>query len=161
MSKLGRFVNNVNVPNAYLAMSVSDERAAKVLFEHREYRQACYFLIQAMEKRIRSKIFTLVNPNHEYFRDRNRTHSLDDAVTFLIDICSTNDIVKKQITLQLQTYVLGNIKYNFVHNNLRYPHYSNKYNAYSMLEVNEKDFNLLCEKFDLLKKFLENMHHIH
>ena len=67
---IGRFRHKVKVSVEYANTSKSDEAAAQALAQSGHYRQACYFLIQAIEKAIRSKIFTLVNPNLEYFREK-------------------------------------------------------------------------------------------
>ena len=160
LSRIGKFTHEVNASNVYRELSLSDEKSALLLFKGGEYRQSCYFIVQAMEKIIRAKIFTLVNANNEYFRDRNRNHSLEDAVDFLIEILSTNDHVKAQIGMQLRQYVLGGLKYNFLHNNLRYPLYSKKHNSYSKLEVSKNDCDILFSKLDSLKKFLADMHRI-
>lgn len=56
-----------------------------------------YFYVQAMEKYVRTQIFSLVNPNTSYFRERTRTHNLDDLIEFLIEIICTNDQIKNQL----------------------------------------------------------------
>jgi len=156
---LGKFKHNVNVASEFLELSKNDENAAYLLAEKGYFRQACYFLIQAMEKAIRAKIFLLVNPNIKYFRERNRTHSLDSAVEFLIEIISKNDeLIKKQISEQIKQHVLGNIKYGYLHNNLRYPRYHEKYDSYSIMEIKKSDFDLLTKRLNLLRKFLNDLY---
>jgi len=122
------------------------------------FRHACYFLIQSIEKSIRSKIFTLVNPNIEYFRERNRTHSVESAVDFLIEIVSTDTLVKDQVRQQMASHVLGNTEYTQLHNNLRYPAYFRKYDSYSVLDINKNDYDELKKRLYLLRKFLDDLH---
>ncbi|KAB7663902.1 HEPN domain-containing protein [Plesiomonas shigelloides] len=155
---IGKFRNNVSVSTEFAQLSRDDEAAADLLAERGQLRQACYFIIQAMEKSIRAKIFTLVNPNIEYFRDRNRTHSLDSAVEFLIEIISTDNIIQNQVSLQLKSHVLGNTNYRYLHNNLRYPTYSHKYDTYSTLTVSLSDFTKLKNRLLLLRVFLNDLH---
>ncbi len=155
---IGKFRHKINVSSEFAQLSRDDEAAADSLAEKGQLRQACYFIIQAMEKAIRAKIFTLVNPNIEYFRDRNRTHSLDSAVEFLIEIISTDKLVQKQVSLQLNTHVLGDTKYGHLHNNLRYPAYFKRYDSYSTLDVEVSDFEKLKTRLQLLRKFLNDLH---
>ncbi|SFV63109.1 hypothetical protein MNB_SV-9-1074 [hydrothermal vent metagenome] len=155
---IGKIRHKINVSSEFTELSKNDESAAYLLAEKGMFQQACYFLIQAMEKAIRAKIFSLVNPNIEYFRERNRTHSLDSAVEFLIEIISTDNMIKKQVSVQLQQHVLGNTKYGYLHNNLRYPTYFKKYNSYSVIEVGKSDFELLSNRLQLLRKFLSDLH---
>lgn len=157
---LGKINYNINVSEGFRIQSISDERAANILFENGAYKQSSYYIIQAMEKLIRSKIFTLVDARNEYFRDRNRTHSLEDAADFLIDILGTNEVVKKQVSNQLYNFVLGDTKYNYLHNNLRYPFYSKKFNSYSSLDFEKSDANILLGRLGSLKKFLKDIDYI-
>lgn len=155
---IGIFRHQVDVSTEFTKLSKEDEAAAEALAQSNHFRQACYFLIQAMEKSIRAKIFTLVNPNLEYFRNRNRSHSLDSAVDFLVEIISTEKVIQEQVSNQLNTYVLGKTKYNHLHNNLRYPAYFDKYDAYSMLDISFKDYENLKKRLQSLRLFLVDLH---
>lgn len=155
---IGKFRHEINVSSEFDQLSRDDEAAADSLAERGQLRQACYFIIQAMEKAIRAKIFTLVNPNIEYFRGRNRTHSLESAVEFLIEIISTDKIIQEQVSLQLNSHVLGNTKYGHLHNNLRYPVYFKRRDSYSTLDVEADDFKKLRSRLQLLRKFLNDLH---
>ncbi|MDN3562080.1 HEPN domain-containing protein [Vreelandella neptunia] len=155
---IGKFRHQINVSNEFSQLSRDDEEAACMLAEKGHFRQACYCIVQAMEKLIRAKIFSLVNANIEYFRIRNQTHSIDSAVDFLIEIISNDQTIREQVSSQLKYHVLGDTKYSYLHNNLRYPSYFNKYNSYSILEVDFRDFELLMNRFKLLKKFLHDLH---
>lgn len=155
---IGTFRHQVDVASEFTKLSKEDEAAAAALAQSNYFRQACYFLIQAMEKSIRAKIFTLVNPNLEYFRNRNRSHSLDAAVEFLVEIISTEKVVQEQVYKQLSTYVLGNTKYNHLHNNLRYPTYFDRFDAYSTLDIDYKDYETLKKRLQSLRLFLVDLH---
>lgn len=157
---IGNFRHRINVASEFEKLSKADECTANILAGNKEYRHACYFVVQAMEKSIRAKIFNLVNPNVEYFRERNRTHSLESAAEFLIEIVSTDNLVQEQVSNQLYDHVLGKTQYSRLHNNLRYPTYFKKYDSYSMLDVGECDFNELKIRLDSLKSFLNDLHKI-
>ena len=154
---IGNFNHKINVSTEFYQLSIEDESSANLLAKENKFRQACYFIIQAMEKAIRSKIFILVNPNIEYFRNRNKTHSIDSAIEFLIEIISNDKIIQNQVSKQLNFYVLGNTKYEYLHNNLRYPSYFKKYDSYSILNVGLKDFKELNKRLQLLRKFLNDL----
>lgn len=163
---IGKLRYSVEVSSEYQNLSRSDEISAEILAKEKQYRQACYFVIQAMEKAIRAKIFTLVNANLPYFRDRNRSHSVEDAVGFLIEIISTDETVKMQIANQFAYVVFGlggysdltqNSYYSRLHNNLRYPTYWIKKDNYAILEVGKEDYELLKNRLDTLKSFLKDL----
>lgn len=159
--KIGEFKHHIDVAIEFMHLAKEDEEAASILEQSKKYRQATYFLIQAMEKHVRAKIFTLVNPNLEYFRERNRTHSLEDAISFLIEIIAKNNpIIEQQIKNQLHKHVIGDTAYNHLHNNVRYPVFFRKHNSYSILNVNLEDYSILKERFCSLKKFLNDLHQL-
>jgi len=155
---IGKFRHKINVASEFAQISKEEEVAADSLAAVGHFRQACYFLIQAIEKAIRAKIFTLVNPNLEYFRERNRTHSVESAVEFLIEIVSTDKLIQEQVSKQISYYVLGKTEYSKLHNNLRYPAYFSKYDSYSTLDVNKNDYDELKNRLSLLRKFLDDLH---
>lgn len=156
-NRVGYFKRGIVVSCEFAALAKSDEAAALVLAEHRQYRQACYCLLQAMEKWIRSKIFTIVNADIEYFRSKNKSHSVESAIEFLLEIIAPDDLKRRQVMRQLKEYVLGDIHYAQVHNNLRYPYFSEKHQNHSLLEVKEDDFNALKQRLDRLKLFLADI----
>lgn len=158
--QIGKLRHRVNVSSEFSQLAKNDELAAICLAASGHFKQACYFLIQAIEKSIRSKIFSLVNPNIEYFREKNKTHSVESAIEFLIEIVSTDEITKEQISNQINFHVLGKTNYSQIHNNLRYPFYSKKYDTHSVLDVTRNDFNELKRRLDLLKKFLEDLNRV-
>jgi HEPN domain-containing protein len=155
---IGKFRYKINVASEFAQMSKDDEIAADALANVGHFRQACYFLIQSIEKSIRAKIFTLVNPNNVYFRERNRSHSIESAVEFLIEIVSTDDLVKEQVSQQIASNALGKTKYSRLHNDLRYPAYFEKDDSYSILDINKSDYTELKRRLSLLRKFLDDLH---
>jgi len=157
---IGKFRHKINVASEFAKISKDDETAADALAAIGHFRQACYFLIQAIEKSIRAKIFTLVNPNLEYFRERNRTHSVESAVEFLIEIVSTDKLVQGQVSQQISSYVLGKTEYSRLHNDLRYPVYFKKHDSYSALDLNKNDYDELKKRLSLLRRFLDDLHKV-
>lgn len=155
--RVGQFKHNIDVSNTFKMIAKEEEYSAEILVEKNQYRQACYFLIQSMEKYIRSKIFTMVNPNLEYFRKKNLNHSLDTAVESLIEIMSTDEVIRTQISNQIKNYVLNKDAYRYLHNNLRYPAYFDKFNSYSILQVTKKDYDILKNSLESLKIFLSDL----
>lgn len=155
--KVGVFRRQINVSQEYLALARSDEIAAEKLSRVDCYRQACYLIIQSMEKYIRAKTFSLVRADLKFFRDENRNHSLDSAIDFLIKVISSDPIIQQQVSKQLTEYVLVNTKYNHLHNNLRYPAYFSKYDSYSMLDVGREDCQMLFDRLSSLKNFLNDI----
>jgi hypothetical protein len=104
-----------------------------------------------MEKYIRAKIFKFVNPNLEYFRKMNQNHSLTKAIDFLIEVLSNDNNLKNQIRNQLDQYVFEGINFQYLHNNLRYPFYSEQYNNYSIIEYDINDCVFIENKNERLK----------
>jgi hypothetical protein len=155
---IGRLKHGINLSEEFANSAKNDELAAHKLADLDLYKQACYFIIQAMEKMIRSRIFTLVNPNLEYFRNKNRHHSLESAIEFLLEIVSTDTVIKDQISNQLFNHVIGKTNYSHLHNNLRYPFYSERYNSYSTLEITKNDFIELSNRANILRSFLNDLH---
>lgn len=157
MVYLGNMTKDIDVKNTYIELANEDEKAAKELNDKGLYRHAMYFYIQAMEKYIRGKIFSLVNPNIEYFRDRNRDHSLDKAIEFLLEIITTNNVIRDQISKQISEFVLKDIKYQQLHNNLRYPYYNRRTDSYCCIKYSAKDCYKIQENLKSLKNYLTHL----
>lgn len=141
----------------YAAMAKEDELAARTLFNAGWYRQAVYLTVQAIEKFIRAAIFHRVNPNTEYFRERARTHYVDELLEFLLDIVGDNDQLKHQLRSQLQDIVLGSLKLGRLQNDVRYPRYSIRDNSYSVLRVTRECAADIIQRLELLKRFLDDI----
>ncbi|GAX45559.1 hypothetical protein NIES4075_65800 [Tolypothrix sp. NIES-4075] len=158
---IGNFEHKVNdVASEYENLALADEEAGVFLLSNGKYPHAAYFFVQAMEKYVRYRIFSLVNPNTEYFRKRTTTHSLDQLLDFLIEIVSSNSVVQEQVKEQLYTHVLGGVRFGKLHNDLRYPSFSDRYESYSMLRVTQKDAAFTHEKLQRLKNFLKDIHRL-
>jgi len=155
--RIGKLKHKITVYEEFSILAKEEEYSAEILASNNQYRQACYFLVQAMEKLIRAKIFSRINPNLEYFREKNRNHSLDASVEFLVETISNDKNIQEQVSNQIRKFVLNESSYRFLHNNLRYPFYSERFDSYSILEVEEKDYNILKKSIDSLKIFLNEL----
>ncbi len=154
---IGKPNHNIDVSYEYYRLAKEDERVGLVLLEQGEYRHSMYFLVQAMEKYVRAKTFSIVNPLIPYFRERSRNHSVEDAVDFLVEVVTGDKLKREQMKKQIKDYVLGGIRYNHLHNNLRYPYYSERYSSYSCIQVSKSDNEIIAQKLHDLKKFISDM----
>ena len=151
---IGKLNHNIDASSEYNRLAREDERVGLILKDRGEYRHSIYFLIQAMEKYVRAKTFSIVDARKSYFRERERNHSVEAALDFLVEVINGNAFIREQIKKQLHDYVLGDIRFNLLHNNLRYPFYSERYNSYSSLEVTKSDNEVIAQKLNALKAFL-------
>lgn len=161
MKKFGstKITDSFNISQEYKELSLQDKASAQYLAQGGFYRQACYFLVQAIEKTIRAKIFTLVNPQHKYYRDINKNHSILDAVNLLIEIISRGDnYLKASHHENIKKHVLFELNYQQIHNNLRYPWYSERFNNYNTLDVKLIDYNNLLKILNSLENYLKDLH---
>ncbi|NCC31620.1 MAG: HEPN domain-containing protein [Chloroflexia bacterium] len=158
---LGRREHRLSdVAAEYLVLAQEDEQVGLLLIRQGQYRHGISFLVQAMEKYVRSTIFGLVNPNTEYFRQRTLTHNLDDLLAFLREIVCSNAELREQVRLQMQDHVLGGIKFGALHNNLRYPHFDERRGSYFVLQVERNDADTVYARLQTLKQFLKDMHQL-
>jgi HEPN domain-containing protein len=158
---IGRYEYRLNdVAAEYQRLAQEDESVGKSLLAHGHYRHATYFLVQAMEKYVRSAIFGFVNPNTEYFRTRTRTHDLDRLLEFLVEVVSANPIVQQQVSQQLRDCVLGGIRFGQLHNELRYPSFSERHQSYAVLRITRRDAEIAMERLQTLKQFLRDVHRL-
>lgn len=160
MKRLGQIKHDINVSDEYEFLAKRDEEVSQLLYKNGEYQHAIYFAIQAMEKYIRSKIFSLVNPNLEYFRNRNRSHSVEEAIEFLLEIITTDKVLRNTIREQLFVSILGNINYHHLHNNLRYPFYSHKFDSYSVITYMKEDYIFVENGLQKLKIYLVDLNRV-
>jgi len=155
---IGKLRHNLtDMATEYRHLAIEDENVGEILLKQGKFKHAVYFLVQAMEKHVRYKIFSLVNPTAEYFRERTRTHNLDELLNFLIEIVSSNAMVQDQVRNQLNKFVLGGIRFGKLHNDLRYPIFFTRRETYSLLEVSQTDAKIVLEKLQQLKTFLEEI----
>lgn len=156
---IGKIKKITNIANNYYELALSDEEAGDYLAKGRKYRQAMYFYIQAMEKYIKAKIFSKVNAKIEYFSEKSRHHSINESIKFLVEVISSDDIVKEQIKQQIETHVLQGIKFNKLHNQLRYP--TQTYSGeYICLEYTQNDCNDIKNALNSLKTYLNNFYKV-
>ncbi|MGL5712724.1 MAG: HEPN domain-containing protein [Paraclostridium sp.] len=160
MRYLGSIKTNIDLSYEYIKLAREDESVAILLKNNHEYRHSIYYFIQAMEKYIKSKIFTLVNPNLEYFINRNRHHSLDSSIEFLIEVISSDETIRNQVKFQFNEYVFKGLNSRSLHNNLRYPFYNDKYRFYTIVNYDKNDCEYIEQMLDNLKKYLEDLNKI-
>jgi HEPN domain-containing protein len=155
---IGKLVHNLpDISLEYRKLALEDEEVGKLLYDNGRYRHSVYFYLQAMEKYVRARIFSLVNPDTEYFRNRVRTHNLDELLDFLVEVVSSKNNVREQVKGQLEQFVLGGVKFGMLHNDLRYPIYSEKYHSYSLLLIEKEDAEFINVKLQSLKAFIRDI----
>ena len=158
---IGRREYNVtDLAAEYQALAEGDEKVGQLLIGQGQYRHGLYFLVQAMEKYVRSTIFGLVNPNTNYFRQRTLTHNLDDLLAFLREIVCSNAELREQVRLQMQDHVLGGVRFGALHNDLRYPNFDDRRGSYFILQVERKDADTVYARLQTLKQFLRDIHQL-
>jgi hypothetical protein len=155
--QIGRFRRRIDVSIEYARLAREDEQAANLLAESGHYRQAVYFVLQAMEKHLRAEIFKLVDPTNDYFRQANRNHSVEDAAIFLVEAVASDEHARAQIREQLDRCLFGGQKFNLLHNDLRYPAYFDKTASYSCLDISSQDLLVMFGRLDWLKEFLRGL----
>lgn len=155
--RIGHFRRAVDVAHEYRQLATQDEHAANLLMRAGQSRPAAYFVIQAIEKYLRSKIFSIVDGKNEYFRQRNRNHSVEDAVAFLVEVISPDPLVRQQIKAQLESFITGDVQFNHLHNDIRYPTYFDRDGCYSCLELNQSDTDKLFAKLEWVKQFVKSI----
>jgi HEPN domain-containing protein len=156
-TQVGHLRHNVQIIEEYAQLALNDERIATLLMRQGEYRHACYFFIQAMEKLVRATIFTRVDPYNRYFRDETRTHDIEELLDFLLKVVSTEPDKRTSLKEKLDTYVLADTYFERIHNDLRYPKFSEHYQSYSVLEVKVEDAMHIQHRLQELKRFLDEM----
>lgn len=155
--QIGQFRRRVDVSVEYARLAREDEQAANLLAGAGHYREAVYFILQAMEKHLRAKIFTLVNPRNEYFRQANRNHSVEEAARFLVEVVGGDGHVRAQIQDQLDRCLFAGQNFNLLHNDLRYPAYFDKTVSYSCLDISDRDALVMSNRLAWLKEFLRGL----
>jgi len=154
IGSLRKGIGHAAVAGEYERLADEDEQAARLLIEQHHYRHATYFVVQSMEKRVRHSIFSMVNAGQVYYRDQTRTHDLEDLLEFLIQIVTADPITRTHVSDLLSNRVLGGHRFKTLHNNLRYPFYSDRDGAHCMLEIREQDACYALELLQRLKEFL-------
>jgi len=151
IGKLGPASDDVTFQ--YRALAEEDERIGRHLLELGAYRQATYLFVQAMEKYVRVRIFAVVNPTLDVYRQRTRTHDLELLLEFLMEIVASGDI-REQVRSQLNDYVLGGVRFSELHNDLRYPLWLSRRRSYAPLQIDRSAAETVLQRLDALKQFL-------
>ena len=145
----------------YLEIANADETAAVALCEKRLFNRSGYFFIQAMEKHIKYYIAKKINVTNPHFADELRKtmgHSLDESLNLLFKICTgNNESLFNQLNAQLKNQVFRDTNFSLLHNKVRYPIFSPKFQNYTFLELNARDCETLRDMLTLLKKYLEDI----
>ena len=157
IGRLETKIKGEDLSKKYKQLYKKDLESANVLIENGLYNQAAYFLIQTIEKMLRSKIFSKVNGDIEYYREKNRSHNISDGIEFLVDVTGFDDLAKEDLKNQLNNTVLETEIISRLNNNLRYPIYSKKYESYSLLILTVKDTDRLLLMVNKLESYLEGM----
>jgi len=135
--------DNTEVAECYILFAKKDEQAAKTLEEQGLFNQAGYFYIQAMEKQVKAQIGKKVDVTNEYFAEqiqKTMGHSLNKSLELLIKLfAGNNDSLYNHLYQQLTEQVFKNVKFNALHNKVRYPTYSSKNKNYTELMLDKKD----------------------
>ncbi|MBR1420280.1 MAG: hypothetical protein IJ575_04405 [Selenomonadaceae bacterium] len=156
------FLNSrIEVSENYFQIAQNDERTASILESQKLYNQAAYFLIQAMEKYVKSHIATKINVLNKYFADeigKTMGHSLNRSLELLLKVYSGNNkTLFEQMNQQLQVHVIKNLNFRFLNNSLRYSMYDERYNNYSVLLLNQYDCAELRKILESLKNYLNDL----
>lgn len=150
----------INISDYYLKKAELDKKAGKVLVDQGLYSQAIYFELQYMEKFIKSEICKKINIENRYTHELVNKHSIKELLFFLIDIIVVNEIFNKQLKYQVEE-ILGEIDYNKLHNNLRYPYYSPKRKTFIYVEYNKEDYEqIVNDNFKQLKNYISSLYRI-
>jgi hypothetical protein len=145
-----------NVARTYRRLAEEDERAGLRLQEVGMLRPAMTHFCQAIEKYTRYVLCTKVDPTSPAYRERSRHHADDGFLQELLDWLPAEEPVRTELLAMLQEHVLGHIRFHHLHNDLRYPAFSVKAEAYTLLEVTEQDARQLYRRLCLVKKFLHD-----
>lgn len=76
----------------------------------------------------------------------------------LFKICTGNDeSLFNQLNAQLKNQVFRDTNFSLLHNKVRYPIFSPKFQNYTFPELNARDCETLRDMLTLLKKYLEDI----
>ena len=148
-----------NISDYYLNKAILDKKSGEILAKQGLYSSAIYFEIQFMEKLIKSEICKKINLKIKYTHELVNNHSIKDLMFLLIDIVVTEENMKKQLKVQINNF-LGNIEYNRLYNNLRYPYYSKKNKEFLFVDYDEEDYKQIVKNSLNLKYYLRDFYKI-
>src|SRR5216684_947109 len=151
-NRIGIFRQCQNVSAEYARLAREDEAAANVLAESGCYRHATYFIVQAIEKHLRAKIFEIADPASEEVRQANRNHSVEDAVSYLVSTFKETSL-RMLIQEQFDAFLFRGLRFNLLHNDVRYPTYFEQRATFSCLDIQKEDLIEMFDRVDWLKDF--------
>lgn len=154
---LGKPRHGIDVSHELLKIANEDELAGDTLADAGLYRNATYFYIQSMEKRVRSRAFELIDPKNPHWRISNQHHDLYTSVSFLVQVLGMDTLIAKQVNDMINKYVIDDINFRVLHNSLRYPYFSEKFQSYSCVDYSENDCNEIRKKLAFLKNLLRDL----
>ena len=154
-------VNNSDISELYFEIAKQDEIAANNLVKCGLFNQAGYFYIQAMEKYIKSRISLWINVMNPFLADEmSKTigHSLDESLSLLIKVfAGNNELLALQMNQQIFSGILKEIRFEYLHNSLRYPIYIKRYGDYISISLKKSDCEKLHETLQRLKTYLDGL----
>jgi hypothetical protein len=153
--RLGFIQKTADVVAEYQQLAKEDERAGVCLLEAGLYRHSMYFFLQAMEKLLRAKVFTRVNPHLSFFRESQRNHLIDKTVEFLLQVYGTDEQTLAHLKGELDQHLLPGLQ--SLNNNLRYPFYLENWDSYVVQSVRQRDAEALYNRLCWLKGFLQDI----
>lgn len=157
MKRPGEAKEVSNIADEYLKLSIEDREAAEKLKRFGLYRQAIYFHCQSIEKYIKSELYKKINPDNKFYHDLSNVHSIEKLMELLIDVSSSEAIMREHIKKQVDQ-VLEGVDYRKLHNNLRYPYYNNWKNKNYMIEYRREDYNeIVGNQFEKLRKIIKEL----
>lgn len=156
-NEIGHFRELSDVSTEYALWARADEAAANALAEAGLYRHAVYFVVQAIEKHLRAKIFSVASPLNEAVRQANRNHSVEEAAAFLVATFDYDGRLCRLIQEQFDKCLLRGVRFNLLHNDLRYPAYLDRVGGFASLDVSERDLLQMFERLDWLKEFMKEV----
>jgi hypothetical protein len=156
-NQIGSFREFVDASAEYARLAREDEAAANTLAEAGHYRQAVYFVVQAMEKHLRAKIFAVSDPANEEVRQANRNHSVEAAASFLVGTLVASERLHQLVQEQFERCLFQGLRYNLLHNDLRYPTYFERTHGFACLEVSRSDVIEMFARLDWLKDFMQEL----
>ena len=156
-ARVGQVRYDVDLVGELERLAGEDEAAAALLAGAGQHRHAIYFYLQAVEKTVRARIFGIVDPANRHFRDYNRHHSLETSFDFFAQIVSPDPLKRAAFRERLDRIIPHPTQHESLHNSLRYPWFSEKYENYNVADFSASDSALLRAQFDELKQFLSEM----
>lgn len=161
IGKMRYVKKGTEIADEYSVYATNDEKAADVLFENGLYNESAYYYIQAMEKVVKTAISSKVDVTNTYYAAKLKDigHSLDLAIDFFLELLvyGKDDALAQQLEHQLKAVVFKNVRFSSLHNNIRYPIYSEKWGSYGFLEISGEDCEELQHMLKVLKKYMKQI----